>query len=103
MRPMPKAKVLTKDRTVVEADTPRPNMKKLFKSKGYDYLVLGLCLTCLGVFFPSFYLQIFASEKGVDNDLTSYTVAIINAASTIGMHPFLLSLIEQRLRLIAYP
>lgn len=84
MRPMPKPKVLTKDRTIVEAEIPKPNIKGLFKNKGYDFLVIGLCLTCLGVFFPSFYLQIFASDKGVDNNLTSYTVAIINAASTIG-------------------
>jgi hypothetical protein len=65
-------------------ERPRSNLKALFKSKGYTFLVIGLCLICLGVFAPSFYLQVFASEKGVDDNLTSYTVAIINAASVIG-------------------
>ena len=68
----------------VELERPKSNLKTLFKSKGYTLLVVGLCLICLGVFAPSFYLQVFASEKGVDAGLTSYTVAIINAASVIG-------------------
>lgn len=107
MRPAPKAKIVRKNSLIGEVDihpataaistpptTPQPGLKSLFKSQSYNFLVGGLCLTCLGVFFPSFYLQIFASEKGVDSNLTSYTVAIINAASTIGMSyfPFLSSL-----------
>ena len=71
----------------VERERPRSNLKALFQSKGYTFLVIGLCLICLGVFAPSFYLQVFASEKGVDVGLTSYTVAIINAASIIGTFP----------------
>jgi len=70
-----------------ERERPRSNLKALLKSKGYTFSVIGLCLICLGVFAPSFYLQVFASEKGVDVGLTSYTVAIINAASIIGKSP----------------
>jgi hypothetical protein len=80
MRPVPKGQ----QSPISADDQHKTNIKSLFKSKGYTFLATGLCLLALGTFFPSFYLQIFASEKGVDADLTSYTVAIINAASTLG-------------------
>ena len=85
MRPVVKGKLIATAQGL-EVEKPRSDIKGLFKSKGYTFLVIGLCLICLGVFAPSFYLQIFASEKGVEVGLTSYTVAIINAASTIGKH-----------------
>ena len=86
MRPVAKG-TLTVTSHGLEMERSRSNLKALFKSKGYTFLVIGLCLICLGVFAPSFYLQVFASEKGVDVGLTSYTVAIINAASIIGTFP----------------
>lgn len=86
MRPIAK-RALAAAAQGVERERPRSNLKALFKSKGYTSLVIGLCLICLGVFAPSFYLQVFASEKGLDAGLTSYTVAIINAASIIGTFP----------------
>ena len=82
MRPVVKNLVATTQ--AVGIDRPKSNLKALFNSNGYTFLVIGLCLICLGGFAPSFYLQVFASEKGVDAGLTSYTVAIINAASVIG-------------------
>ena len=85
MRPVAKGKLIATAQGL-EVEKPKSDIKGLFKSKGYTFLVIGLCLICLGVFAPSFYLQIFASEKGVEVGLTSYTVAIINAASTIGKH-----------------
>jgi len=86
MRPAAKGGLAATAQVLV-MERPRSNLKALFKSKGYTFLVIGLCLICLGVFAPSFYLQVFASEKGVDVGLTSYTVAIINAASIIGTFP----------------
>jgi hypothetical protein len=83
MRPVVKGNLVATTQGV-GTDRPKSNLKTLFKSKGYTFLVIDLCLICLGVFAPSFYLQVFASEKGVDAGLTSYTVAIINAASVIG-------------------
>ena len=83
MRPAAKGNLVATTRGV-EIEGSRSDLKALFKSRGYTFLVIGLCLICLGVFAPSFYLQVFASEKGVDAGLTSYTVAIINAASVIG-------------------
>jgi hypothetical protein len=83
MRPVAKGKLVATSQGI-ELERPKSDIKALFRSTGYNYLVIGLCLVCLGVFAPSFYLQIFASEKGVQVWLTSYTVAIINAASTIG-------------------
>lgn len=87
MRPVAKGKLVATAQGI-EVHRPKSDIKGLFKSRGYTYLVIGLCLVCLGVFAPSFYLQIFASEKGVEEGLTSYTVAIINAASTIGTPVF---------------
>jgi Na+/melibiose symporter-like transporter len=80
MRPVPESQRAPKSAEVKH----KTDMKSLFENKGYAFLTAGLCLSCLGAFFPSFYLQIFASERGVDAELTSYTVAIINAASTLG-------------------
>lgn len=85
MRPVAKGKLVATAQGI-EVHRPKSDIKGLFKSRGYTYLVIGLCLVCLGIFAPSFYLQIFASEKGVEEGLTSYTVAIINAASTIGKY-----------------
>lgn len=86
MRPVAKGKLIATAQGV-ELERPISDIKPLIRSKGYTFLVAGLCFICLGVFAPSFYLQIFASEKGVELGLTSYTVAIINAASTIGKSP----------------
>jgi hypothetical protein len=86
MRPVVKGNLVAISQGVVQ-DRPKPNLKGLFESRGYTFLVIGLFLICLGVFAPSFYLQVFASEKGVNDGLTSYTVAIINAASVIGTSP----------------
>jgi hypothetical protein len=83
MRPVAKGTMVAAGQRI-DLERPKSNLKALFKSKGYTFLVVGLCLICLGVFAPSFYLQVFASEKGVDAGLTSYTVAIIDAASVIG-------------------
>jgi hypothetical protein len=83
MRPVPKGHLGSKPHGGM-AGTSKTDVKTLFESKGYTSLTIALFLLCLGVFMPSFYLQIFAVERGVDASLTSYTVAIINAASTVG-------------------
>jgi hypothetical protein len=93
MRPVVKGNLVVTTQGV-GMERPKSNLKTLFKSKGYTCLVVGLCLICLGVFAPSFYLQVFASEKGVDAGLTSYTVAIINAASVIGTSSNQISLVS---------
>ncbi|KAH8102288.1 major facilitator superfamily domain-containing protein [Cristinia sonorae] len=47
--------------------------------------------TGLGIFFPYFYLQLYAVEQGINNTLSSYSLTILNAGSTIGrlIPPFL--------------
>ena len=72
MRPAPTSKIqLVKNQVVhsqgqaqAQIRTPSPGetqkvaIKSLFKSRGYCFLTAGLFLACLGVFFPSFYLQV---------------------------------------------
>ena len=63
MRPVSKSKVQIQalknhPGSVIETPPPKVRMRSLFKSKGYCFLTAGLCFACLGVFFPSFYLQV---------------------------------------------
>lgn len=59
MRPVPRTKIqIQKNQMMVETPPAKVDMKSLFKSRGYCYLTAGLCFACLGVFFPSFYLQV---------------------------------------------
>ncbi|KAF5310611.1 hypothetical protein D9619_007765 [Psilocybe cf. subviscida] len=50
----------------------------------YVISVLGTALVLSGLFFPVFFLQLSSIEHGVDPNIAFYTLAILNASSTIG-------------------
>ncbi|KZT63274.1 MFS general substrate transporter [Daedalea quercina L-15889] len=50
----------------------------------YLWSICGAFLTSLGVYVPLFYLQLFAVDHGVSAHITTYSLAILNAGSTLG-------------------
>ncbi|EIW68513.1 hypothetical protein TREMEDRAFT_32024 [Tremella mesenterica DSM 1558] len=63
---------------------PRPSPKQLFSSLPYTLLCAALFFISEGIFFPIFYLQVYAQLHGVSHTLVFYTLAILNAASVFG-------------------
>ncbi|WWC90946.1 uncharacterized protein L201_005884 [Kwoniella dendrophila CBS 6074] len=63
---------------------PKPDAKSFFKEPPYVLICIGTFFTAWGVFFPIFFLQYFAELNGTSANLTSYMVAILNAASVVG-------------------
>ncbi|KAJ7594143.1 major facilitator superfamily domain-containing protein [Mycena floridula] len=59
-------------------------LKVMVKDTPFMMSIFSSCLTAFGIFFPNFYLQLFAIDKGIDKNLAFYVVAILNAGSFIG-------------------
>ncbi|KAF8596146.1 MFS general substrate transporter [Ceratobasidium sp. AG-I] len=64
--------------------TPPPDIKAMFRDWAYLLSIAGAFLIILGMFFPIFYIQLFAVVHGLDNTLAFYSLAILNAASIFG-------------------
>ncbi|KAL0948144.1 hypothetical protein HGRIS_010761 [Hohenbuehelia grisea] len=62
----------------------RPSGLTLLRDKAYTMNLLSGVLVKLGFFFPIFYLQLFAIKHGIDENLSFYTVSLINAGGVIG-------------------
>lgn len=60
------------------------NFKNIFREKGYLICIVAAFCNGLGIFFPYFYLQLYAIKKGVNKELAFYVVAILNAGSFVG-------------------
>ena len=54
------------------------------KDPAYLIFVLGLTLTFIAFFIPFFYVQSFALNIGIDQDLAFYLLSVMNAAGMIG-------------------
>ncbi|THH29161.1 hypothetical protein EUX98_g5021 [Antrodiella citrinella] len=63
----------------------------IVKDRAYMVSIVGAFLTSIGVFFPYFYLQLYAIDKGINTTLASYSLTLLNAGSTAGrlLPPFL--------------
>ncbi|QRV80924.1 major facilitator superfamily transporter [Ceratobasidium sp. AG-Ba] len=66
------------------AQVPPPDFKAIMTDSAYLLTILGAFLILLGLFFPIFYLQLFAVVHGLDETLAFYSLAIMNAASVLG-------------------
>ncbi|ORX40509.1 major facilitator superfamily domain-containing protein [Kockovaella imperatae] len=62
----------------------KPSPKELLKDIPYVFCCLGAFSVALGLFFPFFYLQVFAQVHGLSHNLVFYTLAIVNGASVFG-------------------
>ncbi|KAJ3842778.1 major facilitator superfamily domain-containing protein [Lentinula raphanica] len=59
-------------------------IKSVFRDVAYMVSIGSACLVSLGLFFPYFYLQLYAVNQGVAPRLAFYTLAILNAGSIVG-------------------
>ncbi|KAF9468725.1 major facilitator superfamily domain-containing protein [Collybia nuda] len=66
--------------------TVQPKALSFFKEIPFVLHVISYSsfLTLSGVYFPIFFMQLFAVQHKIDNDLAFYSLAIINAASVFG-------------------
>jgi MFS family permease len=55
-----------------------------FKNRVYVAIIAGVFLMMFGLFTPFFYLPTYAVDHGMSPQLSSYLVAILNAASFVG-------------------
>ncbi|EIN13004.1 MFS general substrate transporter [Punctularia strigosozonata HHB-11173 SS5] len=68
-----------------KAGGPMPtSLKTLFSDVAYVLTITGSFFCQITVYFPAFYIQLYAVEHGVDLNLAFYSVAILNAGSVIG-------------------
>ncbi|KAF8996239.1 MFS general substrate transporter [Cyathus striatus] len=65
-------------------DKPKPDFKGILTDVPYMITNLGALFCQMGVFFPYFYLQLFAILHGVESKAAFYTLAAMNAASFPG-------------------
>jgi hypothetical protein len=56
---------------------------ELFRIPAYSLLCLGLAFIFFGLFFIFFYLPTYAISKGVDSNLSFYSLSILNATSFV--------------------
>jgi len=63
---------------------PAPDIKAILRHKAYWLTIAGGFLIMWGLFFPLFYLQLFAQSHGINPELAFYTLSIANAASVVG-------------------
>ncbi|KAF8880778.1 major facilitator superfamily domain-containing protein [Infundibulicybe gibba] len=62
----------------------KPNFRAIFTDAAYLISIAAAFCISLGLFFPFFYLQLYARDKGVSPELAFYVVAILNAGSVLG-------------------
>lgn len=55
-----------------------------FKDKNYILTIISLFFLIWGMFTPFFYIETYARASGMDPDLASYMLSILNAASIFG-------------------
>ncbi|KAG7451286.1 MFS general substrate transporter [Guyanagaster necrorhizus] len=58
--------------------------KRFFTGKAYLVAIAGNFILFLGVYFPTFYLQLNATEHGVNENLAFHTIAVLNGAGAFG-------------------
>ncbi|VDC07087.1 unnamed protein product [Peniophora sp. CBMAI 1063] len=69
---------------VTSRERPPKNVRALFTDKTYMLLILGGLFMLWGLFYPYFYLQLFAIKHGVEPTVAFYSLAILNAGSIPG-------------------
>ncbi|KAF8512199.1 MFS general substrate transporter [Gautieria morchelliformis] len=78
------ANLIMKTRLPTQKTRPKPNIGKIMTDIPYWICVFGGFLIFWGLFFPIFYLQLFAVLHGVPQDLAFHSITIMNAASLLG-------------------
>jgi len=78
------ANILASPRLAPKKGQPKPALRRFFTDPPYISAVLGMFCVWWGLFYPFFYIQLFASSHGLSDSYAFYTIAIINAGSMLG-------------------
>ncbi|KAF7419342.1 hypothetical protein PC9H_001929 [Pleurotus ostreatus] len=78
------ANVLMSDNPSIKEETQKPSVVSILTDLPYMLANFGVFLIDWGIFFPYFYLQLFAVLHGVDANVAFYSLAIMNAAAIPG-------------------
>ncbi|KAJ8690333.1 hypothetical protein PTI98_011764 [Pleurotus ostreatus] len=78
------ANLLISDNPSAKDDSEKPSLKNILTDVPYLLASFGLFAISLGIFFPYFYLQLYAILHGVDPNIAFYTLAIMNGAALPG-------------------
>ncbi|KAJ7889586.1 MFS general substrate transporter [Mycena leptocephala] len=62
----------------------KPKLKVILTDWAFMSSIAGAFVVGLGLFFPYFYLQLYAVDKGIDENIAFYVLAIMNAGSVGG-------------------
>ncbi|KAJ7722850.1 major facilitator superfamily domain-containing protein [Mycena metata] len=62
----------------------KPKLKVILTDWAFMSSIAGAFVVGLGLFFPYFYLQLYAVDKGIDQNVAFYVLAIMNAGSVGG-------------------
>jgi len=65
-------------------DRPQLDIKSFFTDLPYIITVFGGLVAMFGFYFPLIYLQLYAVQHGINPKLAFYSIAILNASSTVG-------------------
>ncbi|KAA1479107.1 MFS general substrate transporter [Dentipellis sp. KUC8613] len=75
---------MTTDPAVSAYKKAKPDIKGFLHDAPYMLLIAGSLCCLMGVFFPYFYLQLFAILHGINPTFAFYTLAILNGSSIPG-------------------
>ncbi|QRV85479.1 major facilitator superfamily transporter [Ceratobasidium sp. AG-Ba] len=81
------ANLMMKTRLPPKADRappPPPDIRGIVTHGVFQLTVAGSFLIMLGIWFPIFYVQLFAIVHDIDANLAFYSLAILNASSIFG-------------------
>ncbi|KAF4612691.1 hypothetical protein D9613_011773 [Agrocybe pediades] len=65
-------------------EKPPVNILGFFSDPPYISSMMGALIALFGFYFPLVYIQLYAATHGIDSNLAFYSIAILNASSTVG-------------------
>ncbi|KAF8800124.1 MFS general substrate transporter [Phlegmacium glaucopus] len=68
---------------VKKGNMPAPNILGFFRDPPYVWALIASTIGLLGVYFPAFYIQLYAMDHNIDQTLSFYSIAIINGAGAV--------------------
>ncbi|KAF8916732.1 major facilitator superfamily domain-containing protein [Mucidula mucida] len=60
------------------------HMRQFFREPAYTSTVLGTFFILAGLYFPTFFLQLNAVKRGIDEGLAFYVITVMNGATVLG-------------------
>lgn len=82
--PQPTASSTPDEKSSSDSELDPSQSRSIRSELPYILLVIWGFVASLGMYFPAFYIQLFARTHGLEANLSFYSLAIMNAASVFG-------------------